>query len=68
MTWTTRTPTQPGWYWQRRDKCEPEIVLIYINYSGHLSMCGDRLDHLRIDEYEWSSEPIKEPEQQKELG
>lgn len=62
MTWTTRTPTQPGWYWYKEE--EARLVVHVYKTSGPLYVCFGT-GSLPIDAVtgEWSSEPIKEPEE-----
>lgn len=55
MIWTTKKPTQPGWYWVRIPGdigTAPWIVEIL---SGELV----------ADSREWSSEPIPEPQERR---
>jgi hypothetical protein len=63
MTWTTRTPTQPGWYWWRLQRNAPkQVLLVKTDMSVHgLNGRADHIDEL-IDG-EWSSEPLGEPEE-----
>lgn len=63
MTWTTRTPTQPGWDWARTKPDDMPIVA-YIDehmrvlFPGHDYM----MDFSDVADGQWSSEPITEPE------
>ena len=38
LTWTTETPTEPGWYWWQESAQAPEAVFVlhYDNQSGPL--------------------------------
>lgn len=61
MIWTTDKPTKAGWYWHRQSPHPPEIVLVYIDYTGNLSAFGERLEW--ITDSQWAG-PIPEPEEQ----
>lgn len=68
MTWTTRTPTQPGTWWIRYgDDGHAEIAEITGNEEvGLFLIYNDEGDTHPLanygDGYQWSSEPIKEPD------
>lgn len=65
MTWTTRTPTQPGYWWFRERTDDLWRVVYVYNSNGGLCVSED-VRAAPISMYsggEWSSEPIKEPEE-----
>ena len=36
LWWTTDTPTEPGWYWNRSEAWSPEIVRLYYDADNEL--------------------------------
>ena len=62
MTWTTRTPTQPGLYFYRYSpKHIRQVVEVVRNGCGCLYVELTPLVDYDKDG-QWSSEPIKEPD------
>ncbi len=63
MTYTTRKPTTPGWYWWRCFAITTGVLtqetIVQIDADGYCQQEGEYVDNLGG---EWSSEPIKEPE------
>jgi len=64
MKWTTEKPTKPGWYWQRlKGRLNPALFHI----SQIREYCCELVDAFTMespgDGWEWSSEPIPEPEE-----
>jgi hypothetical protein len=73
MNWTKAKPTEPGWYWNRRDRTEtPEIVPITRNDDGGLVIGSGTIENgihreprkVGLDMYpdeQWSDQKIPEP-------
>ena len=63
MIWTKDKPTSPGWYWWRNETGTGTREVRWV-----LGRCC--VDGIPVTKFpgEWSSEPIKEQEEQKELG
>jgi len=66
LTWEKKLPTEPGWYWMRRDygnEREPRIEYVR-DYAGELAIGNS---HLRgwtsLEHYEWAG-PIPLPNNQ----
>lgn len=63
-TWTTQQPSKPGWYWARTNM-NYRAVIAYVDehrqvlFPGHDYM----VDFSEVTDGQWSSEPIKEPEE-----
>ena len=64
LTWRKRMPTEPGWYWMRRDygtEREPKVEYVR-NYAGLLAIGNSFLKGwTELEHYEWSG-PIQEPQ------
>jgi hypothetical protein len=50
MTWTTNTPTMPGWYWWRcfavMTGKQTKLEVVYIEEDGYCHIAGDYVSNL----------------------
>lgn len=66
LIWSSRKPTQPGWYWYR-DLSQPEtvgIIQLMVHQDGHLMDLEDfgsrPLTHEYYETFEWAG-PLEPP-------
>jgi len=63
--WTTTPPTEPGWYWNRRQGIEAHCTRVNWQ-NGELWVDGIwRLSDKRVSRFEWWPVRIEEPEEEK---
>lgn len=68
MTWTSQTPTAPGWYWLRRVAAgiRPYPRVVEVDYLDDDLVVNEEWGPTPLAEYpppqwEWSAAPIPEP-------
>jgi hypothetical protein len=63
MTWTTRKPDRPGYWWHRGRRNHCQIFRIIEGWDGRLWAFGTGDGGGFVDEIpgEWGDEPIPEP-------
>ena len=67
MKWTKTPPTEPGWYWVRGAWRDDEPVGEAYRgrvYSRNFVLA---LDSPLLADYEWSDQPIPQPEEAEEV-
>lgn len=63
MSWTTKKPTQPGWYWWRTYNDEPwEVVEVCVNNNRMFHKRIGRTVEIDSSKGEWSG-PLPEPDE-----
>lgn len=70
MIWTTRKPTEPGWYWYKEKQHEEYVFAVNRNLCvmlpsvPHPHHNRSQVTNIPVSMFNgsWSSEPIKEPE------
>ena len=60
LTWTKERPTMPGWYWNRRQGGDAEIILLTPWLDAVVYECEGEIFHLEYWGGEWAG-PIPEP-------
>lgn len=57
--WTTRKPSQPGWYWWRREGADAEILNVTAD-----KLNGNTYTWRLFSDGQWSDAPIEEPHEE----
>lgn len=60
LTWTTRVPETPGYYWWRRSDDEADVVMVDAFLRGRIPWTGSCCPVAELGG-EWSSGPIPLP-------
>lgn len=64
MTWVSKKPDSPGWFWYRRSENDAAITgEVFHSRRGLVTKLSGNSFSLPVDDFpgEWSSEPIPEP-------
>ena len=64
MTWTTDTPTKPGWYWFRVRQMKPRIIEVIAEHEPErllISESATPVDALQGSIYGWAG-PLEVPQ------
>ena len=65
MTWTTDTPTKPGWYWLQAHQMKPRVIELIAEQEPQRLLIADSstpVDALEGGIYRWAG-PLDAPEE-----
>lgn len=65
MKWTKTKPTKPGWYWARNPSLNIGQAVVEAYTVLSRIFISDQPVVAWVDSWEWSDEPIPEPEEVK---
>jgi hypothetical protein len=64
-TWTTETPTKPGWYWSQTRGGRPQVIELSLELDSRrltVTQTGAYVGHLEADNHRWAG-PLLLPQE-----